>query len=88
MRVKATAVGYDNVAVRNPGDEFDMPDGVYAPWYEPLDAAHKAKSAKAFEPDAKVPAVNPARQQSEQEAARAQLAAGQKAPAVEPPKKP
>lgn len=26
MRVIATAKGYDNVCIRDPGDEFDMPD--------------------------------------------------------------
>lgn len=29
MRVIALELGYDNVALRNPGDEFDMPDDVF-----------------------------------------------------------
>jgi hypothetical protein len=30
MRVIATAPGYDNLTVRQPGEEFDMPDSVLA----------------------------------------------------------
>lgn len=29
MRVIATTQGYDNIAVREPGEEFDMPDTTY-----------------------------------------------------------
>lgn len=50
MKVIATAVGYDNLVVRQVGDEFDMPEGSTAPWFVAVDAepAPKAeKSAKA-----------------------------------------
>jgi hypothetical protein len=31
VRVKATARGFDGICVREPGDEFDMPETVFAP---------------------------------------------------------
>lgn len=36
MRVRATAKGYDNVALRHPGEEFDLPEGMAfsASWME------------------------------------------------------
>lgn len=36
MRVIATDVGYDNVVVREVGEEFDMPEGSKAPWFKPV----------------------------------------------------
>ena len=35
MRVIATAVGYDNIVLRQPGEEFDMPDGAKGSWFRP-----------------------------------------------------
>lgn len=29
MRVRAKELGFDNVALRQPGEEFDLPDRVY-----------------------------------------------------------
>lgn len=51
VRVRATKEGYDNVAVRQPGDVFDMPKGAKGSWFEPVEAA----SGKA-----QPPAANPA----------------------------
>lgn len=39
VRVRALERGYDNVAVREPGDEFEMPEGASGPWFEPVEAA-------------------------------------------------
>ena len=49
MQVKATAVGYDGQAVRQPGDVFEMPDGLKAPWFVAVEdePAVKAKGKKA-----------------------------------------
>jgi len=47
-RFIATAVGYDNIAVRQPGDEFDLPDGSSAPWFKPAEGDTKGPAkAKA-----------------------------------------
>lgn len=46
MQVIATAVGYDGVAVRQPGDVFDMPDGASGPWFK-LAADDTKESPKA-----------------------------------------
>ena len=35
MRVIAVAIGYDNIVVRQPGDEFDMPEGATGSWFMP-----------------------------------------------------
>lgn len=32
-RVRALELGYDNITLREPGDEFDMPDDAKAPWF-------------------------------------------------------
>lgn len=48
MRVIATARGFDNIAIREAGDEFEMPDGPAGTWYEPVEAPKaKAKGSKA-----------------------------------------
>ncbi len=47
MRVRATATGFDNIAVREVGDEFDMPDGSTAPWFEPVKKVRKSADAAA-----------------------------------------
>ena len=49
MRVRAIETGFDNLAIRNPGDVFDMPEGSKAPWYEPVEDEAKAKKAKKEE---------------------------------------
>lgn len=33
-RVRALALGFDNLCLREPGDEFDMPDSAKGPWFE------------------------------------------------------
>lgn len=33
-RVRALATGFDNLCIREPGDEFDMPDNAKAFWFE------------------------------------------------------
>lgn len=58
MKVIATAVGYDNLAVRQVGDEFDMPDGSLAPWFKKAEddaKGPKSKKAKADEAAAEDP---------------------------------
>lgn len=53
MRVIATAPGYDNLTVRQPGEEFDVPDSVFgkgiaAPsWFKKVET----KKAQAQEAD-------------------------------------
>lgn len=55
-RFIAVAVGYDNVTVRQPGDEFDLPDGSSASWFKP--AAGDAKGpVKSKKPKAADPAA-------------------------------
>ena len=48
MRVVATSIGYDGVCLREPGDEFDMPNGSCDPVPQ-KDAAGKAIPGQ-FEP--------------------------------------
>jgi hypothetical protein len=43
MRVRAIEVGYDNVTVRQLGEEFEMPAGAEAPWFEPLQQQRPTK---------------------------------------------
>lgn len=44
VRCLATAVGYDNVCVREPGDEFTMPDGTKSgTWFTVLKAQQGSK---------------------------------------------
>lgn len=98
MRVIALELGYDNTALRHPGDEFEMPDEVFARrprvdatgtpiagafyepphWFEPVDAGEKAKveadRKEIRKINATVPAVNPAKQLADLEAAYKQLA--------------
>lgn len=57
MRVIATSAGYDNVVLRGPGDEFEMPEGSAGSWFRALDSVapaapppadhHKVKLTKA-----------------------------------------
>lgn len=68
MKVIALELGYDNVQLRQPGDEFELPDDVVfatagRAWFEPVDEADKAKFAKASKKAAAaVPAIDPAKQ--------------------------
>ena len=39
QQVIAVSVGFDGVTIRNPGDAFDMPDGVTADWFRSADQA-------------------------------------------------
>lgn len=43
MRVIATAVGYDGICVRQPGEEFDMPDGSKGSWFATVKPGKKPK---------------------------------------------
>lgn len=68
MKVIALELGYDNVTLRNPGDQFEVPEEVFKEgtkfWFEPVDEADKAKVAK-LRKEAKapeVPAIDPAKQ--------------------------
>lgn len=53
MRVIATNRGYDNVTTREPGDEFDMPEGAKGSWFRrvgealPEPAAEPVQGKKA-----------------------------------------
>lgn len=58
MKVIATKVGFDGKRVRQPGDEFDMPEGSKGSWFVPADDKAKGKKA-AGKTEATEPA-NPA----------------------------
>lgn len=46
MKVRATATGFYGF-LRQPGDEFDVPEGETAAWFEPVRAsAERKKPAK------------------------------------------
>lgn len=65
MRVIATAKGYDNVTIREPGEEFDAPLGIPNPqtgkrepitessWYKPVAAPHGKPSESHGKPTGK-----------------------------------
>lgn len=42
MRVIATNRGYDNVTTREPGDEFEMPEGSKGTWFRSLEEPEPA----------------------------------------------
>jgi hypothetical protein len=44
MKVIATELGYDNVTLRNPGDQFDMPDDVFEGGGKPTRRAGSSRS--------------------------------------------
>lgn len=46
MKVKAIATGFYGF-LRQPGDEFDVPEGETATWLEPIRAAAERKKPKA-----------------------------------------
>lgn len=46
MKVVATKVGYDGRLIRQPGDVFDMPDGMTATWFEPVKPEVREKKVK------------------------------------------
>ena len=46
MKVKAIATGFYGF-LRQPGDEFDVPEGETATWFEPIRAAAERKKPKA-----------------------------------------
>jgi hypothetical protein len=80
MKVIALELGYDNVTLRNKGDEFEMPDDVFEHgarhWFEPADPATKEKLASAHKAARKpeVAAVDPAKQAADKNAADEKLA--------------
>lgn len=51
MRVIATSRGYDNVVVREAGEEFDMPKGAKGSWFVPIEGSPE-KPAKGGKPKA------------------------------------
>lgn len=60
MKVIATKTGFDGKRIRNPGDEFEMPDGSKASWFVPVEAKAETKPKKAAgKPETADPA-NPA----------------------------
>lgn len=48
MRVVSTAIGFDNIVVRQPGEEFDMPEGSKGSWFKPVESR-----PKTIEPEGK-----------------------------------
>lgn len=48
MRVKATKTGFYNDSLRDPGDEFEVPDGLKGSWFVPV-AEFKTLPTKAEE---------------------------------------
>jgi hypothetical protein len=54
MKVRATKQGYDGIAVRQPDEEFEMPEGVKGSWFVPVkaDPPPKARRAAQAEPSA------------------------------------
>lgn len=102
IQVIAVAQGFDNIALREIGDVFDMPDDVferrprlnekgepiaeqfYEPphWFEPVDKDLKEKveaDRKLIRKSAKVPAIDPVRQQADALAEGRMLAIAQEA---------
>jgi hypothetical protein len=49
MKVIATKRGYDGIAIREEGEEFDMPDEATGTWFEPVEA--KAKRGRPAKED-------------------------------------
>jgi hypothetical protein len=46
MRVVAIKEGYDNIKLREVGEEFEMPEGAKGSWFVPVADAKKAKANK------------------------------------------
>ncbi len=46
MKVVATQKGYFGGQVREPGDEFDAPEGSKASWFKPVPAAEPVEPVK------------------------------------------
>jgi hypothetical protein len=44
MRVVATKQGYDNIKLREVGEEFEMPEGAKGSWFVPVAKAKKAEA--------------------------------------------
>lgn len=57
MRVRAIATGFDNLTVREPGDEFNMPDGSIGTWFESVDKKQKNKPQSQDEVKSDLPLV-------------------------------
>lgn len=49
MKVIATARGFDNITVREIGDEFDMPKDAKGSWFKPVAEAKGKKPAEQGE---------------------------------------
>lgn len=60
MNVIATAPGFDNIRVRQVGEEFEMPEGTKGSWFKPVGGDDKpTKPAKPAKPAKTVPAQVP-----------------------------
>ncbi len=76
MKVRALEIGFDNVALRQPGEEFEVPESVFEGggkhWFEPVEQADKDRVAQLAKAAARkavpVSAVDPAKQQAEYDA--------------------
>lgn len=49
MRVVAIKEGYDNIKLREVGEEFEMPEGAKGKWFVPVGDFKKLKDAKRAE---------------------------------------
>jgi hypothetical protein len=49
-RVRALETGFDNLAIREPGDIFNMPADASAPWFEDVDEPAPKKGGKKDDP--------------------------------------
>ena len=50
MKVIATKLGYFG-KLRQPGDEFDVPDGTKGSWFQPVEKMRGKKSSATDAPD-------------------------------------
>jgi hypothetical protein len=75
MKVIALELGFDNVSLRIPDEEFEMPESVFEGggkhFFEPVDPADKKRveAARKAERKPEVAAVDPAKQAAAHEAA-------------------
>lgn len=53
IRVRALEIGFDNLVLREPGDEFEMPKGSKAHWFEEIKLAKGSKAPDEQADDSK-----------------------------------
>lgn len=56
IHVRALETGFDNLVLREPGDEFDMPKGSKAHWFEEIKPTKGGKAPDEQGDDSKDPA--------------------------------